>query len=67
MTDEIQEFDPIYNYIGKITRLRHNERQYQAKLIAIKGNELWFEAKNKQRWMVNRNELRFIELVGNQV
>jgi hypothetical protein len=68
MTDnEICEFDPIQDWIGKITQLRHNDRQYAAKLIAIRDNELWFEGRNKQRWMVNRSELQYIGLVGNQV
>jgi hypothetical protein len=65
--NEIKEFDPIYNYIGRIVQIRHNHRQYSAKLIAIKGNELWLEAKNKQRWMVSRTVLEYIGLVGNQV
>ncbi len=65
--NEIEEFDPIYNYIGRIVQVRHNDRQYSAKLIAIKGDELWLEAKNKQRWMVNRRVLQYLGLVGNQV
>ena len=64
MSIEIEEFDPIQEYIGKIVQVRHNERQYAAKLIAIKGNELWLEAKNKQRWMVSRTVLDYICIAG---
>ena len=59
-----EEFDPIQEYIGKIVQVRHNKRQYAAKLIAIKGNELWFEARNKQRWMVSRTVLDYICIAG---
>jgi len=65
--NELEEFDPLYNYIGKIVQVNHSNRKYQAKLIAIKGNELWLEAKKKQCWMINRSLLEYIGLVGNQV
>jgi hypothetical protein len=64
---ENNNIDPIFDYIGKIVQIRHNDRQYSAKLIAIKGDELWLEAKNKQRWMVSRSVLQYLGLVGNQV
>lgn len=69
INNEIEEFDPIYNYIGYIVQVRHNDRQYAAKLIAIRnGNELWFEAKDKKRWMVARSVLEYIGIAGkNQV
>lgn len=66
--NELEELDPLYNYIGKIVQVSHNNRKYHAKLIAIRnGNELWLEAKNKQRWMINRSLLEYIGLVGHQV
>lgn len=64
---ENNNIDPIFDYIGKIVQVCHSNRKYQAKLIAINGNEVWLEAKNKQRWMVSRSILEYLGLVGNQV
>ncbi|MGB5100896.1 MAG: hypothetical protein WBN94_09915 [Methanothrix sp.] len=70
MTTEIKEtFDPIFDYIGKLTLIKHDGRQYVAKLIALKGKEgeeLWFEGRDGDRWMVARSELLYISLVKNQ-
>jgi hypothetical protein len=64
---ENNNIDPIFDYIGKIVQVCHSNRKYQAKLIAINGNEVWLESKNKQRWMVSRSILEYLGLVGNQV
>jgi|WetSurMetagenome_2_1015567.scaffolds.fasta_scaffold03055_6 hypothetical protein len=67
MTNDNNEFDPIYDYIGKIVILKNAERQYAAKLIAVKGNELWLEARNKAVWMQSRKEVLYIGLTKSQV
>jgi hypothetical protein len=66
MNTEIKEFDPIIDYIGKLTLIKHNDRQYVAKLIALKGEELWLEGRDGDRWMVARSSLLYISLVKNQ-
>jgi len=65
-TDEnpIRNYDPIFDYIGKIVQVCHSGRKYHAKLIAINGDEVWLESRDKQRWMVSRKILEYIGLVG---
>lgn len=57
-------YDPIFDYIGKIVQVCHSGRKYHAKLIAINGDEVWLEGRDKQRWMVSRKILEYIGLVG---
>jgi hypothetical protein len=58
--------DPIYDYISKIMIVENDKREFAGRLVAVLGNELWFEGRNGRRWMQNRNEIKTMRL-GRQV
>jgi hypothetical protein len=60
-------FDPINDWIGQIVIVENVDKRYAAKLIAINGNELWFESKIKARWMQARSEIKYLGLAVRQV
>lgn len=66
MNDIMNNFDPISELVGKIIIAETSENRFAARLIAILGNELWFESKRGARWMKNRREIQNICL-GTQV
>lgn len=61
-----EKIDPIYDYLGKILISVDSKGKFAGRLIAIIGNELWFEGKDGRRWMQNRNEIKTLRL-GKQV
>ena len=49
------ESDPINDLIKEICIVIANNSSFCARLIAIRNeNELWFESKSGQKWMVKR-------------
>lgn len=66
MNDNIKDLDPISLLLGKITIVETPSNRFAARLIAILGNELWFESKRGTRWMQNRSDIQNICL-GTQV
>ena len=61
MTESINDIDPIIELINQICIVYANNSNFSARLIAIHNkNELWFEAKNGQKWMVQRKSLTSI-------
>ena len=66
MNDTMNNFDPISDLVGKIIIAETSENRFAARLIAILGNELWFESRMGARWMKNRREIQNICL-GTQV
>ncbi len=59
---EIKELDPLYDFLEEIIFIKRNEKQkrYLAKLIAIKGDELWLESKKGKVWMESRKTIDYI-------
>jgi hypothetical protein len=66
MNSKTGNFDPISDLIGNITIVETPSNRFAARLIAVLGNELWFESKRGARWMQNRNDIQNICL-GTQV
>jgi hypothetical protein len=55
------ESDPINDLIKEICIVNANNTSFCARLIAIReDNELWFESKSGQRWMVARRAITSI-------
>lgn len=65
--NNVEEFDPIYNYVGKLVVVENNGKKFCAKVIAIKGEELWFQGKNSAIWMIARSNVKYIGLAKIQV
>jgi hypothetical protein len=51
------QIDPIESTIGTIVIVQTTEKRFAARLIALKGDELWFESKRGARWMYNRSDI----------
>jgi hypothetical protein len=51
------QIDPIVDSIGTIVIVQTTEKRFAARLIALKGDELWFESKRGARWMHNRSDI----------
>lgn len=55
------ESDPINDLIKEICIVIANNTSFCARLIAIRNdNELWFESKSGQKWMVQRQAVTSI-------
>ena len=55
------EADPINDLIKEICIVIANNTSFCARLIAIRNdNELWFESKSGQKWMVQRQAVTSI-------
>jgi len=55
------ESDPINDIIKEICIVIANNTSFCARLIAIRNdNELWFESKSGQKWMVQRQAVTSI-------
>jgi hypothetical protein len=55
------ESDPINDLIKEICIVIANNSSFCARLIAIRNeNELWFESKSGQKWMVQRQAVTSI-------
>ena len=56
------ESDPINDIIKEICIVIANNTSFCARLIAIRNdNELWFESKSGQKWMVQRQAVTSIQ------
>lgn len=57
----ISEPDPIKDLVKEICIVNANNTSFCARLIAIRNeNELWFESKSGQKWMVQRQAVNGI-------
>lgn len=58
--------DPINNLVGKIVIVETSEKRFAARLIAVNGDELWFEDRTGRQWMNSRLAMQSIA-VGKQI
>ena len=58
--------DPINNLIGKIVIVETAGKRFAARLIAVNGDELWFEDRTGRQWMNSRSAMQSIA-VGKQI
>jgi hypothetical protein len=58
--------DPINSLIGKIIIAETSEKRFAARLIAVNGEELWFEDRTGRQWMNSRSAVKSI-VVGKQM
>jgi hypothetical protein len=58
--------DPINNLVGKIVIAETLEKRFAARLIAVNGDELWFEDRTGRQWMNSRSAMQSI-VVGKQI
>jgi hypothetical protein len=54
--------DPIYDYISKIMIVENDKREFAGRLVAVLGNELWFENRHGETWMESRRTIDYIGL-----
>ena len=58
--------DPINSLIGKIVIVETSGKRFAARLIAVNGDELWFEDRTGRQWMNSRSAMQSI-VVGKQI
>jgi hypothetical protein len=64
--ENLPEPDPIAALIGKICIVFANGNSFCARLTAIReSEELWFESKSRQTWMVKRQAVTGIRPLHN--
>jgi hypothetical protein len=57
MTADFGKIDPLSKDLGTIVVVETADDRFAARLIAIQGNELWFESKKGKHWMKSRTEI----------
>lgn len=53
----LSEEDPILSLPKRICIVKTIDNSFAARLIKINGDELWFQNRRGQKWMVNRKNI----------
>ena len=58
------EEDPLPSLLKQICIVKTPDISFAARMISIQGEEVWFENKRGQKWMVNRQNILEVKPVG---
>jgi hypothetical protein len=57
----LSEIDTLIQLVGKIViAVKSGGFRFSARLIEVRGSELWFENRSGQRWMARRDDVAYL-------